>query len=79
MMFFKTFAINNNIILPTTAILGMILIVTGLISNIPTAFSQSTSEIQKGYKKFLKGETDFYDQAISALQSIIQSIHNAIK
>ncbi len=79
-MFFKIFTINNNTILPTTAILVMILVITGLLSNIPLVFSQpSPSEIQKDYKDFLKGETDWYDDIVSAVQSIMQIIHNAAK
>ena len=80
MIFFKTFT-NNNTILPTTtiAIVVMFLVITGLLSNIPLVYSQSTTEIQKDYKGFLKGESDWYDDIISAAQSIIQIIYNATK
>lgn len=80
-MIFKIFTINNNKTLPTTTttILVMIVVITGLLSNIPLSFSQSTSEIQKGYKNFLKGQTAWYDNIVAILQSILTIIHNAMK
>jgi hypothetical protein len=79
-MFFKTFTINNAILpATTTTIVVMILVIAGLLSNIPLVYSQSTSEIQKDYKNFLKGETDWYDDIVSAAQSIIQIIYNETK
>ncbi len=80
-MFFKTFT-NNNTIRPTTttiAIVIMFLVITGVLSNIPLVYSQSPTEIQKDYKGFLKGESDWYDDIVSAAQSIIHIIYNAIK
>ncbi len=74
MVFFKTFANNNKTILVANVILVMILVLTcSLLSNIDSVFSQSPSDIQKGYKDFLKGETDIYDDLISGIQYIIQS------
>jgi hypothetical protein len=79
-MFFKTFTINNTRhSTTTTTIVIIILVITGLLSNIPLVYSQSTSEIQKNYKNFLKGETDWYDEIISAAQTVIQIIYNATK
>ena len=78
-MIFKIFTINNNKTLPTTTIIVMILIITGLLSNIPLSFSQPTSEIQKGYKNFLKGQTAWYDNIVSTIQSILHIIQNAMK
>ena len=57
----------------------MFLVITGVLSNIPLVYSQSPTEIQKDYKGFLKGESDWYDDIVSAAQSIIHIIYNAIK
>ncbi|MDQ6723622.1 MAG: hypothetical protein M3Z01_05085 [Thermoproteota archaeon] len=79
MAFFKTFA-NNKTIFVANVILLMILVLTcSLLSNIASVFSQSPSDIQKGYKDFLTGETDIYDDLISGIQYIIQSFDDSSK
>lgn len=79
MAFFKIFAINRKTIFTTTAILVIILAITCSLSNTASVFSQSPSDIQKGYNDFLKGETDIYDDMVSAVQYIIQSVDNSTK
>lgn len=79
MAFFKIFAFNSKTIFTTTAILVIILAITCLLSNTALVYSQSPADIQKGYNDFLKGETDIYDDMVSAVQYIIQSVDNSTK
>ncbi len=63
----------------TITIIIIIFLTSEFISCTSTAFSQTSSQVQKGYKIFLKGQPSLYEKVISALQSFIQTIQHLVK
>lgn len=77
-MYFKAnFKYNKKFL--TTTIIIIIFVTAEFISCTSAAFSQTSSQVQKGYKIFLKGQPSLYERVISVLQSFIQSIQHLIK
>ena len=62
-----------------TTIIIIVFVTAEFISCTSIAFSQTTSQVQKGYKAFLKGQPSLYEKVISGLESFIHFIKHLIK
>ncbi len=77
-IYFKSYFKYNKKFLLTTIII-IIFVTAEFISCTSIAFSQTPSQIQKGYKVFLKGQPSLYEKVISVLQSFMQFMQHLIK